>query len=64
MNSFTSNIKIMNYLEWSVEDSQPESMKEFLEQLKFFLPTYPHTSWGIFMCHVVKTMGFDVLNLS
>lgn len=38
MNSFNSNTKIMNYLEWSLEDSQPESMKEFLEQLNFFSP--------------------------
>lgn len=45
VNPYTSNIMIINYLEWfgSVEDSQPQSRKEFLEQLKFFFSVIEKT---------------------
>lgn len=60
MSPHASNIMIMNYLEWfgPVEDSQPGSMKEFLEQLIFFFSVIekkPHTPWGTFVHHLVKT---------
>lgn len=60
MNSFISNIMIMNYLEFfGSEDSWPGSTKEFMEQLKFCLCNWKKTPYILRYIHLSLSEDYE-----